>query len=147
MHEAPGCLDNPYKFTLRDFMSRRDSHIYYFYKKSKQSDDFSVFVNVDVLRCGLFGKSGHRHNITCQHNDKSCACTDLDVFNGYGEVLGSTELCRIVGKAVLCFCDANRKLSKAETLKLFNLILRIRQKVDPFSAVDLFNDRFNLFRD
>ena len=34
-------------------MSRRDSHIYYFYKKSKQSDDFSVFVNVDVLRLTL----------------------------------------------------------------------------------------------
>ena len=128
-------------------MSRRDFRIYYFYKKSKQSDDFSVFVNVDVLCCGLFGKSGHRHNITCQHNDKSCTCTDLDVFNGYDEVLGCTELCRIVGKAVLCFCDTNRKLSEAETLKLCNLLLRIRQKVDPFSAVDLFNDRFNLFRD
>lgn len=22
MHEAPGCLDNPYKFTLRDFICR-----------------------------------------------------------------------------------------------------------------------------
>ena len=47
---ATGCLDNPYKFTLRDFMSRRDffdaSVLYYFLNHIQRKIDESVVLPV-----------------------------------------------------------------------------------------------------
>lgn len=89
---------------------------------SEQTGDIAVFVNVDVLCSGLLGKSGHGHDIAREGNDEACTCGYLDVSDGYGEALGSAELCSVVREAVLRLCNADGKLAVAERLKLTNLL-------------------------
>ena len=48
--------------------------------QSKQSADFSVFVNIDFFRRRNLGQAGHSHNITGQNYDKTCSCGDFDIF-------------------------------------------------------------------
>ena len=79
-----------------------------FEKLSEQSRDFAVFVNVNALGSGAFGKTRHGENVACQHDNKTRSCRNLHVFDRYFEMLGRSEFRRIIGKAVLSLGNAHR---------------------------------------
>ena len=83
----------------------------------EKTADFACFVNVNLF-CGRhLGQTGHCHNITCKNNNEACTCRNLNILDCNGKVIGCTELCGVIGEAVLCFCNADGKLVKAEGSK------------------------------
>ena len=87
----------------------------------EKSCNFAVFIDVNTLCRGNLWQTGHRENVAREDYYKSCACGNFDVFNGYCEVFGCAEFCRVVRKTVLCFGDTNRATSETEVFELLNL--------------------------
>ena len=74
----------------------------------------SVLVDVDPLRCRALRQTRHGHYISGKHYYKACTRRYAHILDGNAKVLRSTELFRIIGKAVLRFCYAYRQSAEAE---------------------------------
>ena len=73
----------------------------------KKTGDPSVFVNINFFRRWNLGKPRHCHNVSRERNDEARARGDLEVADRYLKAARRAEQGGIVGKAVLCFGDAD----------------------------------------
>ena len=60
--------------------------------KLKQTRDYAVCVNVNPLRGGHLGQSGHGHNVAGLNHDKTGASRHLHLADRDGEALGTAQL-------------------------------------------------------
>jgi hypothetical protein len=57
----------------------------------KQSGNFPVIINVDILGSRCSGQSGHTHNITCYGHNKSGTGSDFYFTHGNDKVFGTPQ--------------------------------------------------------
>ena len=76
------------------------------------------------------GKTRHGYDRTRKDNEITCACRDIAVSYRKREAFGIAELLRIIGKRILCLCDADRKIAVALLNEFVDLGLSFREDVD-----------------
>ena len=84
----------------------------------EQSRDFSFRCHVDAVGGGVLAEAGHGHDGSGDGYDKACAGVYIDVAHVDVKAGGTAELGLVIRQRILCLCDADRQIAKAEVCQL-----------------------------
>ena len=124
---------------------KEGSHSLSFLGISKQPDDRSVLIHVDLLGGRMLRQPRHRHDGTGQSDHKARACRNPQFPDGHAEAARHTAFFRIVGKTVLCFGDTYGQRTESERFQAVQFRVRTFGKDHAVGVVDAPSDRVEFF--
>ena len=113
----------------------------------EQAYDLTVLGHIDRFCSRDLWQTRHRHDVAGQNDHKSRTCGNADILDGDGKSVRCAELGRIIGEGVLRLCHTDRQITEAVGNKRVDLLLCGGKNGDAVTAVNLLDDRFDLFGD